>query len=333
MLRIGLIGAGWVTQYHLLGWQRQAGRAKVVAIADPSLKRAEERAQEFDIEHVFSSGQDMLENSKLDAVDIAAPREFHADLVRMVAARGLPVICQKPLAPTYEEACALVAEVSGKTRLMVHENWRFRSYYRQIGAWLEAGRVGPVLQAQMTLLTSGLLRDAVGALPAIERQPFLAHLDRALVMEVLIHHIDTLRFMLGDLTLIHSRLGKQCEQIIGEDWASLVFSTRDGAVVSLTANLCTHGEPPVQTDQLLLIGAQGTIRLDGSTLRCHGSESETISYDLHASYLDSYAAAIGHFIDCLLTGSAFETSAEDNLSTLALVEKIYARGHVHVGQA
>jgi predicted dehydrogenase len=333
MLRIGLIGAGWVTQYHLLGWQRQAGRGKVVAIADPSLERAEARAQAFDIEHVFSSAQDMLENCKLDAVDIAAPREFHADLVRMVAARGLPVICQKPLAPTYEEARALVAEVSGKTRLMVHENWRFRSYYRQIGAWLEAGRVGPVLQAQMTLLTSGLLRDAAGALPAIERQPFLAHLDRALVMEVLIHHIDTLRFMLGDLTLIHSRLGKQCEQIIGEDRASLVFSTRDGAVVNLTANLCTHGEPAVQTDQLLLVGARGTIRLDGATLSCQGSESETVSYDLHASYLDSYAAAIGHFIDCLLTGSAFETSAEDNLNTLALVEQIYARGYVHVGQA
>ncbi|HQS48725.1 MAG TPA: gfo/Idh/MocA family oxidoreductase, partial [Xanthobacteraceae bacterium] len=39
-LRIGLIGAGWVTQHHLVGWRELAGRARVVAIADPSPERA-----------------------------------------------------------------------------------------------------------------------------------------------------------------------------------------------------------------------------------------------------------------------------------------------------
>ena len=208
MLRIGLIGAGWVTQYHLLGWQRLASKAKVVAIADPSRERADERARSFDIEHVYDSAQALLDSGRIDAVDIAAPREFHAELVRMAAARHLPILCQKPLAPTYESARALVEDVAGSTRLMVHENWRFRAYYRQIGAWLKAGRIGQVVQANMTLLTSGLLPDAQGKFPALERQPFLAHLDRALVMEVLIHHIDALRFLLGELTLVHSQLGQ-----------------------------------------------------------------------------------------------------------------------------
>ena len=62
---------------------------------------------------------------ELDAVDVAAPREFHAEMVRMAARRGLAVLCQKPLAPTLAEAEALVAEVGGRCRLMVHENWRF----------------------------------------------------------------------------------------------------------------------------------------------------------------------------------------------------------------
>jgi len=326
MLKVGLIGAGWVTQYHLLGWRRQAHRAKVVAIVDPSLERASERARSFDIERVYASAEELMASGGIDAVDIAAPREVHAQLVQMAAARGLPILCQKPLAPTYEAARALVAEVSGKTRVMVHENWRYRAYYRQIGQWLEAGLAGPITQAQMTLLTSGFLPDAEGKLPAIERQPFMAQLDRALVMEVLIHHIDTLRFLLGELELVHSRLGKQCSQIAGEDRAALAFVSENGTAVNLLANFCVHGEPPAQSDQLLLIGERGTVRLAGDTLTCHGAERSVEKYDLQACYIDSYAAAIAHFTDALANDTPFETSPEDNLRTLELVEQIYARG-------
>jgi D-apiose dehydrogenase len=326
MLRVGLIGAGFVTQYHLLAWRQQAHRAKVVAIADPSLERAGERARSFDIGQVYASAEELMAKDGIDAVDIAAPREAHAQLVRMAAARGWPILCQKPLAPTYEAARALIQEVSGRTRLMVHENWRFRAYYRQIGQWLEAGLAGPVTQAQMTLLTSGFLPDAEGKLPAIERQPFMAQLDRALVMEVLIHHIDTLRFLLGELTLVHSRLGKLCSQIAGEDRAALSFISEGGTAVNLFANFCVHGEPAAQSDQLLLIGERGTVRLAGDTLTCHGARPLALKYDLQACYVDSYAGAIAHFVDALANDTPFETSPEDNLRTLALVEQIYARG-------
>ena len=155
-LRIGLVGAGWVTRFHLEGWQRLAGRAEVVAIADPGLERAQARAEAFGIDAVFDSAEAMLDAVVLDAVDIAAPREHHAGIVRLAAARGLAVLCQKPLAPTHEEACALVREVEGACRLMVHENWRFRPYYRDLSQWLSQGLIGDVLQVQMTLLTSGL---------------------------------------------------------------------------------------------------------------------------------------------------------------------------------
>src|ERR1044071_10137668 len=84
----------------------------------------------------------------LDAIDIAAPREMHAPLVRLAAAKRSPVLCQKPLAPNLREASDLAAEVEGSTRLMVHENWRFRGYYRDAATWLREGRIGNVRQAQ-----------------------------------------------------------------------------------------------------------------------------------------------------------------------------------------
>jgi D-apiose dehydrogenase len=323
-LRVGLAGAGWVTQHHLAGWARLGTRAKVVAIADPNAAAANARAGEFDITQVFDSAQRMIDEVRLDAVDVAAPREFHADIVRMAARKGLAVFCQKPLAPTLAQARALVAEVEGRCRLMVHENWRFRPHYRDLADWLRAGRIGEVVQGQMTLLTSGLIPDLQGQLPALVRQPFVATLDRALVMEILIHHIDALRFLLGELQLRHARLGHGSPAMKGEDRAFLAFETKTQAPIALLANLAAHGQPPALVDRLTLIGTLGTIVLEGNTLRCMGAAPAERNYDLSSGYLQSYAAAIAHFVDCLESGAPFETTAGDNLRTLELVELAYA---------
>jgi len=325
-LRVGLVGAGWVTQHHLAGWSRLAGRAKVVAIADPSTQAAQARADAFGIARTFASAAEMFEHVELDAVDVATPREFHAPVVRMAADKGLAVLCQKPLAPTFGEARDLVDDVGNRCRLMVHENWRFRRYYRDAAAWLRQGRIGDVVQGQMTLLSSGLIADDSGGLPLIVRQPFIATLERALVMEILIHHIDTLRFLLGDLALRYARLGHLSAAMRGEDRAFIAFETAGGAPISILANLMVHGEPPGLGDRLAIIGTRGAITFAGDTLQCAGEQPAESTYDMAACYLGSYAAAIAHFVECLETGAPFETSPADNLRTLELVEAAYAAG-------
>lgn len=322
-LRVGLVGAGWVTQHHLAGWAQLNGQAEVVAIADPDPEAARARCKAFGIAQSFPGAAEMIEGVALDAIDVASPREFHAEAVRLAAAHGLAVLCQKPLAPTWPEARTLVEEVGTRCRLMVHENWRFRPYYRDLAAWLADGRIGDVVQAQMTVMTSGLIPDAQGTVPALVRQPFVATLERALVMEILIHQIDTLRFLLGDLTLAWSRIGRTSPAMRGEDHASVALQTAQGTPVTLTANLSVHGRPAAMADRLTLVGTRGTVELEGDRLACFGEAPAALTYDMPASYLQSYASAIAHFAECLRTGAAFETSASDNLRTLELVETIY----------
>ena len=108
-LRIGLVGAGMVSRHHLLAWAELAGQASVVAVADPSHDNAARRMAEFGIIRAFDEAEAMLAATELDAVDIAAPRQMHAPLVRLAAKRGLPVLCQKPLAPNLFEAIELAA--------------------------------------------------------------------------------------------------------------------------------------------------------------------------------------------------------------------------------
>src|SRR5689334_8064081 len=228
-LRIGLVGAGMVSRHHLIAWAAIADQARVVAVADPSTDNAGRRAGEFAIEGTFPSAEAMLAAVELDAIDIAAPRQMHAPLVRLAAAKRLPVLCQKPLAPNLQQASELAAEVSNQTRLMVHENWRFRGYYRDAAAWLREGRIGNVKQAQLTLLTSGVLPGPDGLCPALERQPFMRRERRMLVAEVLIHHLDTLRMLLGPLRVTAAQLSRSSDQLVGEDGAVIQLKAHDGA--------------------------------------------------------------------------------------------------------
>jgi predicted dehydrogenase len=326
MIRVALAGAGWVSAHHLDAWRQLTDRAAVVAIADPNLAAARRRAAEFGIPAVHESAEELLARREIDAIDVATPRETHALICRLAAARGLAILCQKPLAPTLADAEALVAGIGSGARLMVHENWRFRPHYRRIHAWLRDGRIGLVRTVAMSVLTSGLLPDRTGALPALARQPMLMTLDRMLLMEVLIHHVDTLRFLLGPLALGAARLGKHCPALAGEDRAALFLTTAGGAAVSLVGDFMAHGHPPQAFDRLEILGTEGAIALDRDRLVLRGHESEDIAVDLAADYAQSYLAAITHFLDRLADGAPFETAPEDNLETLRIVEQAYGIG-------
>jgi D-apiose dehydrogenase len=322
-LRIGLIGAGMVSRHHLMAWAEIADQARVVAVADPVPENAERRAFEFQIAQIYADAETMLASTELDAVDIAAPRQLHGPLVRLAAEHRLPVLCQKPLAPTLQEATDLAAEVRDKTRLMVHENWRFRGYYRDAASWLQAGRIGSVKQAQLTLLTSGVLPGSNGLRPALERQPFMRREKRMLVAEVLIHHLDTLRMLLGPLQVTAAGLSRSFSEMAGEDGAVIQMKTGGGAGVAVFASFAAHNYPAVQVDRLDILGDAGSIRLDGPLLTCAGAYREERYYDLPAEYQGAYNRTIAHFVQSLRENTPFETAPEDNLETLRLVEDCY----------
>lgn len=321
--RIGLIGAGMVSRHHLIGWADIADRARVVAIADPSHDHAALRADEFGVSQIYADAEAMLASTELDAVDIAAPRQFHAPLVRLAAKRRLPVLCQKPLAQNLKEATELATEVKNQTRLMVHENWRFRGYYRDAASWLHAGRIGTVKQAQLTLLTSGVLPGPDGSRPALERQPFMRGEKRMLVAEVLIHHLDTLRMLLGPLRVTAAGLSRSYAEMAGEDGAVIQMKADSGATATVFASFAAHGCPAAQVDRLDILGDAGAIRLDGPLLTCSGTWSAERRYDLAFEYQGAYNRTIAHFVNSLRDNTPFETAPEDNLETLRLVEDCY----------
>ncbi len=322
-LRVAFAGAGAISPFHLTGW-RAIPNVNVVAICDPDAGKAQTRATEFDIPVIYTDFGTMLDSERPDAVDIATPVGTHAALVRAAAERGMHVSCQKPLTPTVVEAEALVADVGERIRFMVHENFRFRPHYVAVKRWLDEGRIGQPQHATLIVRGSGLT-SLDGTIPVIlRRQPYLQSFRRLLVFEALIHHLDVLRSLLGELTVGTARLARRNPRLAGEDVAVITLSGAAGLTCLLDGDLSAPGYPAISVDRLEVSGTQGTLRLDVDRLSMVGSSEPAVQFDLSKNYQACFTAAIQEFVSGLRTGSPFPTDRLDNLKTLRLMEACYA---------
>jgi predicted dehydrogenase len=265
----------------------------------------------------------MFAGETFDALDIATPRETHAAWVEAASARGIAVLCQKPLTPTLGEAEALIRSVAGRNRLMVHENWRFRPWYRELKSWIAAGELGEIRLATMAMINSGFLPDAEGIHFALVRQPFMQHEKRLMIAEVLIHHLDVMRYLCGELRVAAARTARTVPDIVGETMAAIVLETASGAAVEVCGTMAAAGYPPRAPDRLEVIGTKASAMFEASTLRLLGPEPRTEAFDNDIGYQASFDGVIAHFVECLETGAPFETDPADNLETLRLVEHAY----------
>jgi D-apiose dehydrogenase len=135
-----LIGCGFFSQHHQEAWLRLQD-AEIVAACDLSLERARSAAP-----RAYTSIEEMLKVEELDFVDIATRSTTHLELISLAAEQGLAIICQKPMAPDWATACRMV-EISERhrVRFMIHDNWRWQSWYRAAGAMIARGDIGTPL--------------------------------------------------------------------------------------------------------------------------------------------------------------------------------------------
>lgn len=323
-LKIGLLGCGHISRDHLVAWSR-CGGASVVAVCDPMRDRAAAQAEAFDIEKIYVDPAVMMAEAGLDAVDIVTPRGTHAEMIRLAASHGLHVLCEKPLCPTLEEAEELVAEIGDRVRVMVNENWRYRAYFARIREWMAAGRLGTVTQARIALWRSNMLERPDGIIPSLSRQPFVAKEGRLLVAESLIHELDTVRSLFGEMDVVAARLSRYSDRIIGEDAAAILLEAKAGHAVIVEGVMTSAGHLFRAPNRLEIAGTRCSVTLDEAVLRLHGAEEETISFVEDDVRQGCFDAAVSHFVDGLQTGEPFRTSAEDQLKTLKLVEDVYVK--------
>jgi myo-inositol 2-dehydrogenase/D-chiro-inositol 1-dehydrogenase len=179
---VGVIGAGAMGASHVATLATSVSAAEVTRVFDMDTVRATEIASSVGARACDSSDA-LIADADVDAVVIASPDFTHVDLVLACLRAGKPVLCEKPLALSAEEASSVVdAEVSmGRRLVQVGFNRRFDPGFRDLKQSIDDGSLGNVR------VLHGIHRNASSSTSTD---------DAGLVTGSMIHEFDTFRWLL-----------------------------------------------------------------------------------------------------------------------------------------
>lgn len=329
-LRGIVIGAGYFSRFQYEAWHRLPG-VEIVAALNRTPEKLNPIAAEFGIPRLAALDEleAIVDELQPDFADIITPPETHLDLCTRLGPRGLHLICQKPLAPTWDDCVALARRCrSFPGRVMVHENWRWQPWYREMKRQLDAGAIGDLFSLGVRMR----MGDGWGENAYLARQPFFRDYPRLLLYETGVHFFDAFRYLAGEPTRVYARTRRLNPVIEGEDSAQVVVSFASGATAILDANRYNES---VADDARYTFG---TVRLDGScghlelaedgtlTLKALGESAQEVPYPHeHRNFASDCVYALqAHFVEALRDGTPFASTPDDYLRTTRMVEAAYA---------
>jgi len=151
-LGVAVIGVGMVGRAHAAGYRAatqlydlELPEVRLVAIADAYEPFAVDAAKRFGYERAETSWQAIVDSPDIDVVSVAIANELHRPVVEALLAAGKHVLCEKPLAPSVEDAKAMVAAAeTAETQSGIGFSFRRTPGINAIRAELEKGTIGEV---------------------------------------------------------------------------------------------------------------------------------------------------------------------------------------------
>lgn len=167
-LKVGIIGTGWIAESHIQSYKNMKD-VEIVAAADLIPGKAEKFMERFGVTGVrfYPDHQSMLDNEKLDAVSVCTYNVTHAVCTIAALKKGIPVLLEKPMSVTLEEAIEIVeAEKKSGTFVSVGFQPRFDENMQMIKKLVQSGALGEIYYIQ----TGGGRRRGIPGSTFIEKR-------------------------------------------------------------------------------------------------------------------------------------------------------------------
>ena len=324
-LRFAAFGTGFWSNFQLPAWHELDG-VECVALYNRTLSKARLLAEKIGNPRCYDNPIELLENEDLDFVDILTDVDSHLHFTELAARKGLDVVCQKPMAPNYDDAKKLMRIChDNNVRLFINENFRWQVPFRRVKDIIDSGKIGVVFKGRVSFCS---------AFPVFDNQPFLAELDQFILTDIGSHILDICRFLLGEADRLHCEIQTVNPNIKGEDVANVFMKMKSGAHCYAEMSYASILEKEVFPQTMLLIeGSQGSVRLDPDfqivTTTREGSITEKVEPVLYDWIDPAYAVVHSSIVDAQrdilkgLRGGKAETTGDDNFKTVQLVWASY----------
>jgi len=336
---IGCIGSGFIMDKCHLTAYRRAG-FHPLAIASRSREHAQQVAQQHGIASVYDTYQELLADERIEVVDIAVPPDVQLEVVRQVvrqAGHVRGVLAQKPLGTSYAQAQEIVRLCrDAGIRLAVNQNMRYDQSIRACKRLLEQGLLGQPVFASIDM------RAIPHWMPWQERQGWVT----LRIMSV--HHLDAFRFLFGNPQRVFASVRpdpRTARKFSHADGICLyVLEYADGLRAASWDDVWA-GPEDAATDIYVRWRVEGTEGLARGTIGWPDyprATPSTLDFSTRrtgpewiqprwneAWFPDAFAGPMAELLCALEENRDPDTSGDDNLHTMALVDACYLSAKEH----
>ncbi|MEV2276019.1 Gfo/Idh/MocA family oxidoreductase [Nocardiopsis sp. NPDC049922] len=315
-MRVGLVGAGRIGESHAAA---VAARPEVeeLVVADADAERAREVAGRVGA-HVAGTVENLLRPGAVDALVITAATSAHAELILAGVRAGMPVFCEKPVAPTVDETVRVLREVE-EHRALVHIGFmrRFDAGYARARQALRDGELGEL--------------HRVHAVTCDAAPPPAAYIPTSggLFRDCHVHDFDVLRWITGrEVVEVHAYGANRGADYFTEagdvDTAVAVLRMDDGVLATVQGSRYNGGGYDVRME---LAGSAGTLAVgldDRAALR---SAEEGVAFpgkepfrEFWPRFAPAYEAEVTAFLRAVREGGTSPCTVADALEALLVAE-------------
>lgn len=211
-LRIGIIGLGMAFErLHYPAYQKLNDKYKITAICDIDNQKTKNWRFRLGLkpEDVYSDFHRMVDRNDIDAFDIMVPIELNFKVTEEISRAGKPLICEKPLAHTKEQALAArKLPKESDIPIMIAENYRYNEEVNIIRDLVRTGEIGQVyyfIQNRVLNFPCDMLKNNFAAREWRQHPDFPggAFLDTG------VHDISALHHIFGPIESVHATGVKQ----------------------------------------------------------------------------------------------------------------------------
>ncbi|MGA8355244.1 MAG: Gfo/Idh/MocA family oxidoreductase [Solirubrobacteraceae bacterium] len=355
-LRVGIVGGGFITQVmHLPSLVGLADRFEIVGLADPSRSVREELAMRYRIETTSAGHEELLEDTRPDALIVLSPGATHAEVIMTALETGVHVFTEKPLCLVAEDAWE-ITRASERTGRLVQVGYmkRYDPAYEQMLRTLAERRSGNVRLIDCVTYDPGLERFFAPAGTAHSDDisaPFKAraHEQRSdqarravgasspeeidvyvqIICDGLVHDVNVLGGVL-------STLGEPQPQVIDTAWwaegrgMQTTLELSDGARCTLSFLQLDGLQDFREELRVHFDDAVHVLRFPAPYLRncptvyeCTSERNGRSHTDRWQSWTESFVAELTHFHDCVRLGHTCRTPPQQAACDLELLEQIF----------
>jgi len=318
---IGIVGAGSIVRYgHMPAYKK--AKFNVRGISSRTISSAKAYHTEFDIPCLFETPLQMAKSDEIKVIDITFPfDEDRMPIIKAAAESGKAILLQKPFAHSLETANEIVAiKRANNAKISVNQNARWAPHYRLIYLLRASGLFGNIYMLEHNMVNNqahqGWFYDN-----------WYGKSDRFQALEYAIHHIDLLRFWMGEEpTLQRSSYLRRNDLKVNGDIALALILEFDSAIGSIVEdNSAPLSVVPTSNFRVAgdLLSVSGQSMGDNLSFVINTQE-EKCELKLDGSWFpDGFIGTMGELMLSIEEDREPSTSIEDNIKSLEIALSIY----------